>query len=84
MTAISPSQRPAIPTHQRKPAPAIAEGASRQQLEQKAALLFEHASRAALEGDTAQSARLILQALDCERRSGGSGPQVLQLIKPRG
>ncbi len=27
--------------------------------------------------------RLILQALDCERRAGGLGPQVLQLIKPR-
>jgi hypothetical protein len=26
---------------------------------------------------------LILQALDCERRAGGLGPQVLQLIKPR-
>jgi hypothetical protein len=27
---------------------------------------------------------LILEALDCERRAGGLGPQVLQLIKPRG
>jgi hypothetical protein len=26
---------------------------------------------------------LILQSLDCERRAGGLGPQVLQLIKPR-
>ncbi|MEI8249824.1 MAG: hypothetical protein WCF98_01480 [Synechococcus sp. ELA057] len=84
MTAISTSPRPAIPTHQRKPASASADGPSRQQLEQKAALLYEHASRAAHEGDATTSARLILQALDCERRSGGSGPQVLQLIKPRG
>ena len=34
-------------------------------------------------GDVAGAARLILQALDCERRAGGLGPQVLQLIKPR-
>jgi hypothetical protein len=34
-------------------------------------------------GDLTASARLILQALDCERRAGGLGPQVLQLIKPR-
>jgi hypothetical protein len=27
---------------------------------------------------------LILRALDCERRAGSLGPQVLQLIKPRG
>jgi hypothetical protein len=26
---------------------------------------------------------LILETLDCERRAGGLGPQVLQLIKPR-
>jgi hypothetical protein len=36
------------------------------------------------EGDIEAAARLILQALDCERRAGGLGPQVLQLIKPRG
>lgn len=34
-------------------------------------------------GDLATAARLILQGLDCERRAGGLGPQVLQLIKPR-
>jgi hypothetical protein len=31
----------------------------------------------------ATAARSILEALDCERRAGGLGPQVLQLIKPR-
>jgi hypothetical protein len=31
----------------------------------------------------AESARDILRALDCERRAGSVGPQVLQLIKPR-
>jgi hypothetical protein len=34
-------------------------------------------------GDLTTAARLILQALDCERRACGLGPQVLQLIKPR-
>jgi hypothetical protein len=29
------------------------------------------------------AARNILLALDCERRAGAVGPQVLQLIKPR-
>ncbi len=46
--------------------------------------LFDQASRAADAGDVADSAQLILKALDCERRAGGVGPQVLQLIKPRG
>jgi hypothetical protein len=27
---------------------------------------------------------LILKALDCERRLASRGPQILQLIKPRG
>ncbi|MFM7236552.1 MAG: hypothetical protein ACKOYK_07260 [Cyanobium sp.] len=34
-------------------------------------------------GDLTTAARLILQGLDWERRAGGLGPQVLQLIKPR-
>ncbi|MDM7954281.1 MAG: hypothetical protein QUV07_13850 [Cyanobium sp. CZS 25K] len=38
---------------------------------------------AAIEGDLDASARAILEALDCERRAGGLGLQVLQLIKPR-
>lgn len=83
MTAISTAQRPAIPSHARKPSPPVGDVAPRQLLEQQAVQLLERAARAAHEGDTAQSARLILEALDCERRSGGSGPQVLQLIKPR-
>jgi hypothetical protein len=41
------------------------------------------AEEAAARGDMAESARLILMALDCERRAGSVGPQVLQLIKPR-
>ena len=34
-------------------------------------------------GDIAVAAQAILQSLDYERRAGGLGPQVLQLIKPR-
>jgi len=41
------------------------------------------AEEAARQGDLETSARQILQALDCERRAGSVGPQVLQLIKPR-
>ena len=41
------------------------------------------AQAAAATGDIETAGRLILQALDCERRAGGVGPQVLQLIKPR-
>jgi len=42
------------------------------------------AQQAAEQGDLAQAARLILAALDGERRMASTGPQVLQLIKPRG
>ena len=56
----------------------------RQQLLRQAEGLHLQASRSAEQGDFETSARLILQALDCERRAGGLGPQVLQLIKPRG
>jgi len=82
MTATSPSKRPALSIPSRKLP--LAEASSRELLDQQARQLLQQAGRAAEEGDIAQSARLILQALDCERRSGGSGPQVLQLIKPRG
>ena len=56
----------------------------RQQLLDQASQFFDQASHAAEAGDVADSAQLILKALDCERRAGGVGPQVLQLIKPRG
>jgi hypothetical protein len=50
----------------------------------KAAAAFEvSAEQAASNGQIAESAREILRALDCERRAGSVGPQVLQLIKPR-
>jgi len=55
----------------------------RSDLQCQAAAHEAAAEAAALAGDVETSARLILQALDCERRAGGVGPQVLQLIKPR-
>jgi type VI protein secretion system component VasF len=42
------------------------------------------AQQAAEQGDLVQAARFILAALDSERRMASTGPQVLQLIKPRG
>ncbi len=52
-------------------------------LQQQARVLDGRARQAAAEGNIAESARLILQVLQCERRLANSGPQVLQLIKPR-
>ena len=42
------------------------------------------ARHAAEQGDLSQAARFIIAALDGERRMAATGPQVLQLIKPRG
>ncbi|WP_255002437.1 hypothetical protein [Cyanobium sp. HWJ4-Hawea] len=48
------------------------------------ALRFEEqAKQAAEQGEITESAKAILACLDCERRMAASGPQVLQLIKPR-
>lgn len=55
----------------------------RADLKRQAAAHEAKAEQAASQGDLAESARLILLALDCERRAGGVGPQVLQVIKPR-
>jgi hypothetical protein len=60
-----------------------AEGPGRQGLLDQAAVLHDQARRSAEAGDLAAAAQAILQSLDCERRAGGLGPQVLQLIKPR-
>nr|WP_043327056.1 hypothetical protein [Cyanobium gracile] len=61
----------------------MSDPAVRQRLLLQAEALNEQARVAAREGDIDGSARAILQALDCERRAGGLGLQVLQLIKPR-
>lgn len=62
---------------------ASAESSDRRNLLDQASSLFEQARQSADAGDTAAAAQAILQALNCERRAGGLGPQVLQLIKPR-
>ena len=49
----------------------------------KAAELGSQARSAAEQGELQVAARCIIESLDCERRAGGLGPQVLQLIKPR-
>lgn len=84
MTATSTPLRPAVPIPGRRPPRPVVETAPRQQLLDQAGQLFDQASHAAEAGHVADAAQLILKALDCERRAGGVGPQVLQLIKPRG
>jgi hypothetical protein len=46
--------------------------------------LFDKAKIVAEAGQYSEAGKLILKALDQERRAQSSGPQVLQLIKPRG
>jgi hypothetical protein len=57
--------------------------AARQTFLSRASELDQLARQAAERGDLLEAGRLILQTLDCERRAGSQGPQVLQLIKPR-
>jgi hypothetical protein len=64
--------------------PTMPDPDSRQRLMRQAAELNERARIAAEVGDLEASAQAILAALDHERRAGALGPQVLQLIKPRG
>ncbi|MEB3322930.1 MAG: hypothetical protein VKI81_08915 [Synechococcaceae cyanobacterium] len=59
------------------------DGDSRRQLLDEAARCHQRAREAAEAGDLTRAAQAILEGLDCERRAGGLGPQVLQLIKPR-
>jgi len=55
----------------------------RDDLMREAAAFSAAAEQAASSGEIEQSAREILRSLDCERRAGSVGPQVMQLIKPR-
>jgi len=63
--------------------PSASDGSDRQGLLSHATQLLERARLSAEAGDIEEAAQTILQSLDCERRAGGLGPQVLQLIKPR-
>lgn len=58
-------------------------GLQRHDLIRQAAAHEAEAEQAAARGEIEESARHILLALDCERRAGSIGPQVLQVIKPR-
>lgn len=60
-----------------------APAARREDLLKEAGSYADAAEAAAASGDIEAAARLILRSLDCERRAGSVGPQVLQLIKPR-
>ena len=62
---------------------AQAPAARRQDLLDEAARHAASAQGAAALGEVESAAQLILRSLDCERRAGSVGPQVLQLIKPR-
>lgn len=58
-------------------------GEARPRLEAELANQEQRAQEAVASGDVETCARAILAALDCERRLQGSGPQVMQVIKPR-
>ena len=63
--------------------PASKDADPKVQLRSRIAKLEREARLAADAGAIETSARVILQALDCERRLAAIGPQVLQVIKPR-
>lgn len=60
-----------------------ADADNRRVLLEQASQLFEQARLSAEAGEISAAAQAILRGLHCERRAGGLGPQVLQLIKPR-
>ncbi len=78
------SRRRAAPAASAPEGPQSAPGPQRHDLIHRAAAHEAEAQRAAARGEIEASARQILLALDCERRAGSLGPQVLQVIKPRG
>lgn len=53
------------------------------QLQRQIAQCYAQAKDVAERGEISAAAKLILTALDHERRLAARGPQVLQLIKPR-
>ncbi|MEX1317931.1 MAG: hypothetical protein AB1Z22_12515 [Synechococcaceae cyanobacterium] len=79
MTATLPAKQSLLNGHSR------GSGDRDQKPELRARIIeLENQARAAADdGAIEQSARAILAALDCERRLAATGPQVLQLIKPR-
>ena len=80
------SVRPGLAGQVAKPAASRSydeRGDHRRQFLDQANGFNEQARLAADDGDVSGAARLILMALDCERRAGGLGLQVMQVIKPR-
>ncbi len=68
----------------RRSPPPINTASNKRELYLKAANnFFASACEQAEAGELNAAGSLILKALDQERRAGGVGPQVLQLIKPR-
>ena len=55
----------------------------RTEYDNAARALFEQARRVAETGQYSEAGSLILKALAQERRAQSTGPQVMQLIKPR-
>jgi hypothetical protein len=76
----TPSLRPQGGSSRQAPA---ATEIRREQLQQEALRHDLLARSAAERGDMDGAGRAILALLDCERRLNGTGPQVLQVIKPR-
>ncbi len=83
MAALSTPTAPTSTPRTFHAPPAPMETSERHHLLRRAEECDHQAKLSADAGDLTTAARLILQSLDCERRAGGLGPQVLQLIKPR-
>lgn len=86
LTALRPSPLKSVPdsaSSRRAVVPDPRSAVDRSAMLARARELDAEAERAAEQGDIDLSAQKILAALDCERRAGTVGPQVLQLIKPR-
>lgn len=83
MAALSSPSAPPSSQRVAHPSAAAVEASERLHLLHRAEHCDRQARDCADAGDLTTAARYILQALDCERRAGGLGPQVLQLIKPR-
>ena len=84
---VSNAIRPApvvLPQRSVSVVPSADAGDRRSQLQAAVDADEARAQAAAERGDLEVSARFILSALDGERRLASTGPQVLQVIKPRG
>lgn len=82
---VAVTNAPALSTRPVTPTDRVGgSGLDSAQLEAQLLQLDRQARAAAECGEVSEAARLILKAMDCERRLASRGPQILQLIKPRG